>query len=117
MQHVDDSTAQLLEHQAAHTEVFSLKFLDWLVQEEEACTDAELKAQMSDFAGRLVSLRRGIVPTNARAAGTLPETVAEPEPTDVASFRRWPVQASWKPEYEVALYERVRPDINIKESN
>lgn len=109
-----------MEHQANHTEVFSLKFLDWLVSEEEICDDAELKAQMSDFAGRLVSLRRGIVPTNANAA--LPKAskeVALPNPSEdaqaneAAGLRWWPVQTTWKPEYEMELHERVRPPVRM----
>lgn len=116
MKHAKDSTPQLLEHQANNTEVFSLKFLDWLVSEEEMCDDAELKAQMSDFAGRLVSLRRGIVPTNANAAlpkastkDSLPNPDEYAQATETAGLRRWPVQSAWQPEYEVALHERVPP--------
>eukprot|EP00892_Ulva_mutabilis_P012278 jgi/Ulvmu1/9422/UM051_0050.1 len=106
-QHVNDSTADLLEHQSNQEKVFSWKFLQWLVHEERQCLDPELQEQMADFAGRLVSLRRGVIPPNAKSDSLIADTSEAAEPTKPDTLGRWPVQAKWKPEYEVAVHERA----------
>ena len=105
--HVNDSTEQLLTHQRKKSKVFSWKFLEWLVSEEEHCNDSERKAQMSDLAARLVTLRRGVIPMNAHANARLEESSTTVQADRNSNLGRWPVQVKWRPEDEMALHERV----------
>jgi hypothetical protein len=113
-QYAGVSTATLLKEQRQNGPAFSLQFLRWLSEEVERCDDDDRTRQLDALAGRIMSLRCGVVPVDeipstasATATGEGHERTEDAESALQQPLRGWPVELSWKPEHELEKRGRV----------